>query len=139
MRHKLSIFIADDHPIVRKGLREIIEEEPGLAVIAEAGDGETSLALIEEFRPDIVILDLNMPKLDGFSVAEELHKRKLAGNIIFLTVHSDIAVVQKAMDLGNGYILKESALVEIVSGIRSVADGKPYVSPSLAFALLSWR
>jgi two-component system, NarL family, response regulator DegU len=139
MSDRIRILVADDHPIVRKGLCEIIEEEPDLKVIAEAGDGEACLASIEKLRPDIVVLDLNMPKLDGFSVAEELHKRKLAGNIIFLTVNNDVDLLQRAMDLGQGYILKESALVEIVNGIRSVAAGRPYVSPSMAASLLSRR
>src|ERR1700751_3322979 len=126
MSDEILIVIADDHPIVRKGLREIIEEDPDLKVAGEAGDGVTALAMIEKLRPHIVVVDLNMPKMNGFALAEELRRRKFTGNIIFLTVHDEVDLLHGAMDLGKGYILKESALVEIVSGIRSVAAGKPY-------------
>jgi DNA-binding NarL/FixJ family response regulator len=139
MSESILVVIADDHPIVRKGLREIIEEEPDMRVAGEAADGEACLALIEKLRPDIVVLDVNMPKVNGFSLAEELHKRKLAVDIIFLTVHDDVDLLQRAMDLGKGYILKESGLIEIVNGIRSVAAGKPYVSPTMTASLLSRR
>src|SRR5579885_277961 len=105
MSDEIRIVIADDHPIVRKGLREIVEEESDLHVAAEAGDGMTALALIEKLRPDIAVLDLNMPKMDGFTLAEELRKRKLTANIIFLTVHDEVDLLHRAMDLGKGYIL----------------------------------
>lgn len=139
MSEEIRIVIADDHPIVRKGLRDVIQEEPDLKVAGEAGDGETAVKTIEKLQPHIVVLDLNMPKLDGFAVAGELRKRKLTAEIIFLTVHDEIDLLQRAMDLGKGYILKESALVDIVNGIRSVAAGRPFVSPSLTAALLSRR
>ena len=135
----LSVVIADDHPIVRKGMRDIIDAEPDMQVIAEAGDGDACLTLIEKLRPRIAVLDINMPKQNGFSVAEEVGKRKLAVDIIFLTMLDEVDVLQRAMELGQGYILKEGALTEIVSGIRSVAAGKPYVSPAMTAALLSRR
>jgi len=139
MSDKIRIVVADDHPIVRKGLREIIEEEPDLQVVAEAGDGEACVALVERHRPEIVVLDLNMPKLDGLSAAQEMQKRRLPADIIFLTVHNETDVLERAMELGKGYILKESALIEIVSGIRSVVAGKPYVSALMTPALLARR
>lgn len=137
MSDSIRLVVADDHPIIRKGLRDIIEEEPDLKVVAEAGDGQACLTLVEKLTPDITVVDVTTPKLTGFSVAEELYKRRLPVDIIFLTVHNDVDLVHRAMDLGKGFILKESALIEIVNGIRSVAAGKPYVSPTMTAALLS--
>jgi DNA-binding NarL/FixJ family response regulator len=139
MNNEVRIVIADDHPIVRKGLREVIEDEPDLRVVAEAGDGQAGLAEIERLRPAIAVLDLHMPILDGFVVAGEVRKRKLPAEIIFLTMHDEVDLLHRAMDLGKGYILKESALVEIVGGIRTVIAGRPFVSPSMTAALLDHR
>jgi DNA-binding NarL/FixJ family response regulator len=124
---------------VRKGLRQVIEDEPDLKVVAEAGDGEAGLVAIEKLRPAVAVLDLHMPRLDGFSVAGEVRKRKLALEIIFLTMHNEVDLLHKAMDLGRGYILKESATDDVVNGIRSVIAGRPFVSPSMAAALLDRR
>jgi DNA-binding NarL/FixJ family response regulator len=140
MPDETRIVIADDHPIVRKGLRQVIEEEPDLKVVGEAGDGEAGLALIRKLQPHVAILDLHMPKLDGFAVAQEIRKSNLPVAIIFLTFHSEVDLLHRAMDLGGkGYILKESALVDIVNGVRSVAAGRPFVSPSMTAALLERR
>jgi DNA-binding NarL/FixJ family response regulator len=138
MKDEIRIVIADDHPIVRKGLRQVIEEEPGLKVVAEAGDGETGLELIQKLQPQIAVLDLEMPNLGGFAVAQEIRKSNLIIEIIFLTIHSEVDLLHRAMDLGGkGYILKESALIDIVNGIKSVALGRAFVSPSMTPALLS--
>jgi DNA-binding NarL/FixJ family response regulator len=139
MSDEIRIVIADDHPIVRKGLREVIEDEPDLKVAGEAGDGEAALVLIQKLQPAIAILDLRMPRLDGFAVAREVRKRRLALEIIFLTMHNEVDLLHEAMDQGKGYILKESALVDVVNGIRSVAAGRSFVSPSMTAALLERR
>ena len=140
MPKTIRIAIADDHPIVRKGLRQVIEEHPDLTVVAEAGDGATGLALIKELRPDVAILDLHMPKLDGFAVAQELRKSGLPVAIVFLTIHAEEDVLQRAIDLGGqGYVLKDSALVDIVNAVNSVAAGIPFISPSLTGTLLGHR
>lgn len=139
MNDEIRIVIADDHPIVRKGLRDIIEEEPDLKVTAEAGDGEAGLAQIEKLRPEIAVLDLHMPKMNGFAVATEVRKRKLPVEIIFLTMHDEVDLLHQAMSLGKGYILKESAVIDIVNGIRTVLAGRPFVSPSMTAALLERR
>src|SRR5215469_14624698 len=140
MTQEIRLVIADDHPIVRKGLREIIEQEPDFKVVGEAGDGEAALVLTRKLQPDIAILDLDMPKLDGFGVAAGVRDLSLPVEIIFLTIHSEADLLQRAMDLGaKGYIVKESALVDIVNGIRSIAAGRPFVSPSMTAALLNRR
>ena len=139
MGDEISIVIADDHPVVRKGLRNEIEAEPDLKVVGEAGDGAAALALLETLRPRIAVLDLHMPKMDGFRVAELAIKRELGAGIIFLTMHDEVDLLQEAMKLGKGYILKESALAEVVNGIRRVAAGRTYVSPSMADALFERR
>src|ERR1044071_8060422 len=127
----ITIVIADDHPIVRKGLRDVIEAEADLKVVAEADDGEAAVALIAKLRPQVGVLDLHMPKMDGFRVQEELRKRNIPVETILLTMYNEADLLHKAMDLGGkGYILKESALVEIVNGIRSVVAGHHFVSPS---------
>jgi DNA-binding NarL/FixJ family response regulator len=137
---EIRILIADDHPIVRKGMLFTLEKEPGLRVIAEAADGEAALALITEHLPNIAVLDINMPKLDGFGVAREISKRRLPVNFIFLTLHPDEELLRAAMDLGaKGYILKDSALEEIVAGVKAVAEGRIYLSSALTARLLQTR
>src|SRR6516225_9501600 len=140
MSNPIRIVIADDHPIVRTGLRCVIEGEPDFEVVAEAGDGETGLQLIRKLQPHVAILDLDMPKLNGFAVAGEIRRSNLSVEVIFLTIHREVDLLHKAMDIGgSGYIVKQSALVDIVDGIRSVAAGRPYVSPSMTPAILQRR
>lgn len=136
---EIRLVVADDHPIVRRGLCQVIEEQPDLKVVGEAGDGVTALALIESMKPRVAIVDLDMPKLHGFDVALEIKKRQLPVEVIFLTMHSEVDLLERAMDLGKGFVVKESALVDIVNGIRSVATGGWFVSPSMTAALMNRR
>lgn len=133
---EIPLIVADDHPIVRKGLCQVIQEQPDLRVVGEAGDGSAALALIQSLKPHVAILDLDMPKLDGFGVASEVRKLQLPVELIFLTMHSEVDLLQRAMDLGKGFVVKESALTDIVNGIRAVAAGGLFVSPSMTAALL---
>jgi DNA-binding NarL/FixJ family response regulator len=140
MAADVRILIADDHPILRKGLALVIEADPRLHVVAEADDGEAALEQIVAQSPDVAVLDIDMPKLDGFGVARELKKRQLTPAIIFLTLHAGEEVFAEAMELGaRGYILKESALAGIVEGVKAVAAGNYYVTPSLTGLLLGHR
>jgi DNA-binding NarL/FixJ family response regulator len=139
MFEEIHLVVADDHPIVRKGLCQVIREQPDLKVVAEAGDGATALALIESLKPRVAIVDLDMPKLDGFGVAIAILKLQLPVEVIFLTMHSEVDLLHRAMDLGKGFVVKESALVDIVNSIRSVASGGSFVSPSMTAALLDRR
>jgi DNA-binding NarL/FixJ family response regulator len=139
IQEQIRLVVADDHPIVRKGLCQIIQEQPDLKVIGEAGDGVTALALIESMKPHVAIVDLDMPKLPGFGVAVEIHKLRLPVEVVFLTMHSEVDLLERAMDLGKGFVVKESALIDIVNCIRSVASGSWFVSPSMTSALMDRR
>jgi DNA-binding NarL/FixJ family response regulator len=131
------ILIADDHALIRKGLRQVIEADSHFSVVGEAANGREALALVAEQQPQIAILDVNMPEMTGFDVAQEIRKRKLDVAVIFLTMHKDKTFFNKAMDIGaRGYVLKDGALDEIVNAVNTVVRGQPYISPPLANYLL---
>lgn len=138
MAAEARIVIADNHPLLRQGLRQAIDSEEGLSVVGEADDGEEALALIERRRPDIAVLDITMPKMDGFELARAMREKGLPARIIFLTIHDEEDMVNEALDLGaRGYVLKEGAIKEIVFGIRAVIDGQSYLSPSITAHLVN--
>jgi DNA-binding NarL/FixJ family response regulator len=137
MSDEIKLVVADDHPIVRKGLVQIITSAPEIKVLAEAGDGETALKFIQEQKPDIALLDINLPRLTGFDVMMEIQRKKLPVKIIFLTMHSEEELFNEAMDLGaQGYLLKDSAITEIVDAIKRVATGQIYISTAITTYLL---
>jgi DNA-binding NarL/FixJ family response regulator len=137
MSEEIRVILADDHPTMRKGLRLSLEEDRGLKIVAEASDGEAALAHIRKLQPQIAILDIDMPKLDGLAVARALVKDHSETAVIFLTLHADEHLFREAIDLGSrGYILKDSATEEIVAGVRAVAGGQPYLSPAVTAYLL---
>jgi DNA-binding NarL/FixJ family response regulator len=140
MENEIRVVIADDHPVVRQGLRQTIEADPNLKVVAEAGDGKAALTQIEELKPAIAVVDVDMPLLDGLGVAREIRKKCLPVEIVFLTIHGEEDLFHAAMDLGSkGYLLKDSALTEIVKALRAVAEGNYYVTPSLTAYLVHRR
>lgn len=140
MAAEIRIAIADDHPLLRKGLRQVLEADSNIKVVLEAGDGEVLLAEIEPSRTQIAIVDIDMPKQDGFAVAKEINRRKLPVDVIFLTIHNEEAIFHAAMDLGiKGYILKDSALIEVAEAIHTLAAGQFYVSHPLVAYLLHRR
>jgi DNA-binding NarL/FixJ family response regulator len=138
MKTEIRIIIADDHPIFRRGLRAVIEGDAALNVIDEADDGNSALEKMANLKPDIVVLDVNMPDLTGFEVVRRAQQQRLQSAIIFLTMHKDEEMFNTAMDLGvKGYVLKDSAVTEVVGAIKAVAAGKPFISPMLSEFLLS--
>ena len=137
MKPPLTILIADDHPIFRKGLCEVIASDRAFRIVQETGDGAEALRLIQELRPALAILDINMPKLSGLAVIRSLWERRFPAKIILLTMHEDEDLFNEAMNLGVGaYVLKENAAGDLLNAIRCVVDGKTFVSPSLAGLLL---
>ena len=140
MENEIRVVIADDHPVVRRGLRQAIEGDPSLRVVAEAGDGQAALAQIQELKPTIAVIDVDMPRLDGLGLAREIRKKRLPVEIVFLTIHGEEDLFHAAMDLGSkGYLLKDSALTEIVKALRTVAEGNYYVTPTLTAYLVHRR
>jgi len=138
MKTEIKIVIADDHPIFRQGLRQIIELDPLLKVSGEAGDGETALEQIRSNKPQVAVLDVDMPQMDGFEVAQAVQGERLPVEVIFLTMYKDERIFNRAMDLGvKGYILKDSAATEVVGGIKAVVAGQNYISPVLSTYLLN--
>jgi len=140
LENEIEVLIADDQPVVRQGLRQFIDNSPGLKVVAEAGNGQEALALLRRLRPHIALLDIDMPVLDGFGVMNALHAEKSDTKVIFLTVHREGSILSKAISIGaQGYILKDSPLPDIIAAVRSVAAGEPYVSPTVANQLLNYH
>ena len=128
-----KIFIADDHPIFRKGLIEIIADEPDYEVVGECGDGITALNFISEKRPDIALLDIQMPKMNGFDLLKRLNELKLPTKVVFLTMHNEEDIFEKAMQLGaQAFLLKESVTDDIIQCIHNVSEGKFYVTASIS-------
>jgi DNA-binding NarL/FixJ family response regulator len=135
---KLRIFIADDHPIMRGGLKFILHTEGDFEVAGEASDGEKALNMLIQNSFDAAILDVEMPKLSGLEAARKLMEEKIPIKIIFLTMYKDEDMFNEAMDIGAmGYVLKESAAEDIVECIHAVAAGKYYISPLISSFLMN--
>ncbi len=138
--NEIRIVIADDHPIFRKGLRSTIETDPKLKIVAEAENGEQALELIKAVKPEIAILDMEMPHKDGFEVMKEIQEKKLPVLVVCLTMYKDERFFNTALDRGaKGYILKDSAVNDIIAGINAVAAGQHFISPQLSTYLLNRR
>ncbi len=138
MSNEITIILADDHPIVRKGLREVIEEDRRLRVVAEANNGREAVEAIEKFSPQVTILDIDMPVMNGFETAREIKRRKLKTEIIFLTMHRDEDLFNEAIDLGaKGFVLKDSALIDIIECVKAVAASEHYASHALTKFLIN--
>lgn len=138
MNAEIKIIIADDHPIFRRGLRMIIESDAQLQVVAEADNGAAALKLIKEHEPDVAVLDLDMPALDGFGVTRAIQEKHLAVGVTILTMHNSESIFNRALDLGvKGFVLKDSAMPEIIDCIKAVAAGRNYISPPLSTHLIN--
>ena len=133
MNKETRILIADDHPIFLLGLRQVLEARQGYKIVGEANDGTSALERIRETQPDIAVLDVVMPGLDGLEVVRAMRNQRHKTKPIFLTFYKDQDMVQESMELGvQGYVLKDSMASEILDAVAVVQDGMYYFSPALS-------
>lgn len=134
----IKIMLVDDHVLIREGIKQLLEFDGTMQVIEQAGDGEECLEKLKKAKPDILLLDINMPNINGIETLEEIKKRDLPIKVLMLTVHSEVEYLIKAVDIGaNGYILKDSGSEELKKAIHAVLDGQSYIQSSLIPALNS--
>ena len=132
----MRVLLADDHGIVRRGLRSLIEEA-GLSVVAEAADGLEAIRMTEEHRPDLLILDIGMPKLNGIEVAARSQKLDRPPRVIILSMHADESYIIRALAAGaRGYLLKDATDEDLLPALRAVAAGRPFFSPAVTAVLV---
>ena len=133
----MRVLLADDHSIVRRGLRSLIESEPDIAVVAEASDGFEALKLCEEHQPDAIILDVAMPKMNGIEVAERVQKLPRSPSVLILSMHADESYIIRALAAGaRAYLLKDATDEDLIPALRAVAAGRPFFSPSVTGVLI---
>lgn len=128
----IKLLIADDHAMVREGIKQLLELENDMEVVGEAGDGYECLNIANKANPDVVLLDLNMPNLDGLQVLHFMKQQKMQCKVIVLTIHNEIDYLVKALDAGcDGYVLKDSDFDTLKKAILSVYSGEQYIEPAL--------
>lgn len=138
MGKQVTVLIADDHPVFQRGLREIIESDEGLEVVAAVGDGATAVAELRRLQPNVAVLDVDMPKLDGLGVLATVREELLPTKIVLLTMYKEERFLNSALDSGvSGYVVKDSAIEEITTAIRAAAIGENFVSPALTNLLFN--
>lgn len=131
------VLLADDHAVLRAGLRMLLDAQTGLVVVGEAGDGRAALQLAADLQPDIILLDLSMPGLDGLEAVPLLRKAAPAARVLVLTMHDDASYLRQALRLGAaGYVLKKAADGELIAAVRGVLRGEVYVHSALTHTLL---
>jgi len=133
----IRILLADDHALVRRGLHYLLERANGIQVAGEASDGREAVRLAEELRPDIVIMDIGMPNLNGIEATAQIVKKNPAIGVIILSMHADETYLVRALSAGaKGYLLKDSAENDLIRAVHTVHAGKPFFSPAIAQTLL---
>lgn len=134
----IRVLLADDHAVLRAGLRVLLNNEPDIEVIGEAGDGEEAVRVITQLKPDIVVLDLMMPKVKGLDIIEQITTTHTKTRVLVLTMHSDKQYIRHVVKAGGaGYVLKSSADTELINAIRVVAGGGSYLTPEATLVLIS--
>lgn len=128
----VNVMIADDHSMIREGLKQLLELDGSICVCQEAKDGQECIDILERNIPDVLLLDINMPELNGLQVLEKIQKMGIKVKVLVLTVHSEVEYLLRAVDIGiNGYLLKDSNSDELKKAIFSVMDGETYIQPKL--------
>jgi DNA-binding NarL/FixJ family response regulator len=135
---KLRVFLADDHVVVREGFKKLIDAEPDMVVVGEAGNGRQTIERLPAVHPDVAVIDVSMPEVDGVQVAHQLKEGSPGTKVLALTVHEDRSYLRELLETGaRGYVLKRAAAEELIRAIRSVADGDVYVDPRMASKMVS--
>jgi DNA-binding NarL/FixJ family response regulator len=138
LKSKVRVMLVDDHPLMRAGVKTLLNAEPDLEVIAEAGDGLAALVFARDIRPDVVVMDVSLPQLGGADATKEILAEHPEQRVLAFSAHEEIAFARLMLDAGaRGYAIKRSACDELVRAVRVVASGGTYVDPSLAGALVS--
>ena len=133
----IRVLLADDHTLVRQGLRKILEEQPGWEVVGEAGNGRDAVQLALSTSPDVAVLDIGMPQLNGIEATRQIVRRANGTQILILSMHADEAYVARALDAGaRGYLLKDSADLDLIRAVTAVSAGKSFFSPAVAKMML---
>jgi len=134
----LRILLGDDHTLVRQGLRKILEDQPDWQIVGEVGDGREAVRQALSLLPDIAILDIGMPLLNGIEATRQIVRRNPAVRVLILSMHVDEAYVARALEAGAaGYLLKDSADTDLIDGVTAVASGKSFFSPTVAAMMLT--
>ena len=134
---KIRVLLADDHTLIRRGLRLIVEQQPDLMVVGEAEDGRQAVALSASLKPDVAVLDIGMPNLNGIEAAKQITDGESGAAVVILSMHADETYILRALKAGaRGYLLKDSAESDLVCAIRSVAEGKSFFSPAVSKVML---
>ncbi len=129
----IRIVLADDHSVMRSGLRALLQQNPDMQVVGEANDGREALSLAETLKPDVAVLDITMPNLNGIEAARQMVSKQPDVAIIMLSMHSDEGYVLRALRAGvRGYLLKEAAEIDLLHAIRAVTQGKSFFSPAVS-------
>ena len=137
MEEQTRVFIADDHPIFREGLVRTIERDKSFVVVGQTGDGAEALRLIRELHPDLAVLDVSMPTMDGLEVARRVHQEALLTELVVLTMYKDAKYFNAALDLGvRGYVVKDTIATELLSCLKAVTTGQYYISPVISHLLV---
>jgi DNA-binding NarL/FixJ family response regulator len=137
---EITVLLADDHEVVREGLRLALLRSPHIRVVGEAADGETAVSLAERRRPDVIVMDLRMPEMDGIEATEEIMRRVPDAKVLIFTAYSEKALLQRGLESGaRGYILKEAPHETLLRAIEKIAAGETFVDPALMSALTQSR
>lgn len=137
MNRKIRVLLADDHVLIRAGLRMVVDAQPDLTVAGEANDGREAVALCESLKPDVAVLDIGMPNLNGIEAARQAHEKLPDLQIVMLSMHADEGYILRALKAGaKAYLLKDSAEADLVRAIRAAAEGKSFFSPAVGRVLL---
>jgi DNA-binding NarL/FixJ family response regulator len=132
MKQETTIMIVDDHPLLRRGVRDVIEEHPRFRIVGEASDGEEAMRLVSSLKPEIAIVDIDMPRLNGLEMLRSLRELPFPIKSIILTMYKEEDMFNAAMDLGaKAYVVKDNAATDILAALEKVAHGEPFISPMM--------